>query len=189
MVSTWRAACGWRRRNSTRDAGWTKPAKARHAFQGWYAEAGVGVAAGASAARERVELCLLAFHGLPRDARAAAAAETMAAFAGEGVGERRPRAGAVAKAARAHAALIGAHCARHRAVSDVAQDARAKRIVRGEVLSHGASAATDGDDFELDGVWIAARETRRRPRSRPATPPALAARSVPPRRTRRVRGG
>ena len=159
----------------TRDAGWTKPGEGgRHAFQGWYAEAGAGVAAGASAARERVELCLLAFHGLPRDARAAAAAETMAAFAGEGVGERRPRAGAVAKAARAHAALIAAHCARHFARCPTWLKTRAKRIVRGEVLSHGASAATDGDDFELT-EFGSLRGRRGGAVRRPATPPALAA--------------
>ena len=133
-----------------------------------------GVAAGASAARERVELCLLAFHGLPRDARAAAAAETMAAFAGEGVGERRPRAGAVAKAARAHAALIAAHCARHFARCPTWLKTRAKRIVRGEVLSHGASAATDGDDFELT-EFGSLRGRRGGAVRRPATPPALAA--------------
>ena len=38
--------------------------------------------------RERMELCLLAFHGMPRAARAAAAAAVLAMFAsGEGGGE------------------------------------------------------------------------------------------------------
>ena len=165
----------WAATESARDAGWAKPSEGgKHAFQGWYAEAGAGVAAGASAARERIELCLLAFHGLPRDARAAAAAEAMAAFAGEGDGERRPRAGAVAKAARAHAALIAAHCARHFARCPTWLKTRAKRIVRGEVLSHAASAATDRDDFELT-EFGSLRGRRGGADRKPATPPALAA--------------
>ena len=98
----------------------------------------------------------------------------MAAFAGEGVGERRPRAGAVAKAARARGAHRRALRATLRAVSDWLKT-RAKRIVRGEVLSHGASAATDGDDFELTEFGSLRGRRGAAPFERPAAPPALAA--------------
>ena len=98
----------------------TNRAGRRHAF-GMVRGSGRGCRGRLRRARTRRTVSL-AFHGLPRDARAAAAAEMMAAFAGEGVGERRRAGGGQGGAAQR--AIASALRATLRAVSDVAQDAR-----------------------------------------------------------------
>ena len=96
--------------------------------------------------RERLDLCLLAFHGLPRTQRAACTAYALAlASSGEGFGASDRRGGAVAVAARSHAALLAAHCLRHfdRCPAWLAE--RARKVVKGKMEDE-----DDGDEDEDD---------------------------------------
>jgi hypothetical protein len=106
--------------------------------KGWYA------GGDAAAARERMGVCLLAFHSLPRARRAvaAAAAAKLVAEADGAASARVPRAGAVAAAARAHAALLAAHCVRHFGKCPKWLEADAARVLRGDVNAEGAGGGS-----------------------------------------------
>ena len=113
------------------------------AFDGWYSEAAAGSLTGETAVRERLELCLFAFHGLPRAARAAAAAEALAVVSGGEAGAGS-RGGAVAGAARAHAALLANHCLRHFDRCPRWLVARVQRTIRGGGEGGGGGGAGGG---------------------------------------------
>ena len=108
-----------------RNAGWVSDARGGDESEcgefgdggGWYRESADAARFG-FATRERVALCLLAFHGASKEARAEALADAAAVAAGKddpnaSAPPRRPRGGALARSARAHAACVFAHCARH----------------------------------------------------------------------------
>ena len=155
-----------------RNAGWVSDARGGDESEcgefgdggGWYRESADAARFG-FATRERVALCLLAFHGASKEARAEALADAAAVAAGKddpnaSSPPRRPRGGALARAARAHAACVFAHCARHvdARAAPAWLETRARNVLRGDVAETFANART-ALDAALDACLFEADET------------------------------
>ena len=128
---------------------------------GWYGEFADATRFG-FATRERAALCLLAFHGASKEARTEALADAAAAAAGKddpdpSAPPRRPRGGALARAARAHAACVFAHCARHFDAPPAWLETRARSVMRGDGVE--SFAAATALDAALDACLFEADET------------------------------
>ena len=149
-----------------RNTGWATRARGRDksdrlesgCFDGWYSESADATRSG-FATRERLALCLLAFHGASKEARAEALAEAGATAVGKDTPDpstppRRPRDGALARAARAHAACLFAHCARHVDAPPSWLETRVRRVLRvtrsAEPFATALEAALDACLFEAD---------------------------------------
>ena len=178
-----------------RNAGWAPrrgddDSRSREACGGgWYGEFADATRFG-FATRERVALCLLAFHGASKEARVEALADAAAAAAGKddrrdpSAPPRRPRGGTLARAARAHAACVFAHCARHFDAPPAWLETRARNVMRGDGVDSFAAAtaldaALDACLFEADETVRLESESLDAPRGGAEYVPAAAASGLP----------